>query len=149
MCLDARSSCQYVSHYLCIETVAVLFRYILLYQKYAKGNCLFNRALHIFELLCLAATSNQIFYFMYLRIFRDFFLSLEWNSKYFVIFINDYSRKLFNIYINFIKIVKTDFSKTIKTFLTDNTIEYKNTLYFFGGHNLALSFNHFASTFHY
>ena len=55
-------------------------------------------------------------------------------SRYFVVFIDDYSRyswvflmcsrdELLNIYRNFANMVKTQFSKTIKVFRSDNARE--------------------------
>lgn len=57
-------------------------------------------------------------------------------SKYFVIFIDDYSRftwiylfhkrsELPQIYYDFSNMVKTQFSKSIKVFRSDNAMEYK------------------------
>ena len=56
-------------------------------------------------------------------------------SRYFVIFIDDYSRyswifsmksrsEILPIYSNFAKMVETQFSKRIKTFRSDNALEY-------------------------
>ena len=56
-------------------------------------------------------------------------------SRYFVVFINDYSRyswifpmkshsEILPIYSNFAKMVKTQFFKRIKTFHSDNALEY-------------------------
>ena len=56
-------------------------------------------------------------------------------SRYFVIFIDDYSRyswifhmkhrsKLLQVYSNFAKMVETQFSKRIKIFRSDNVLEY-------------------------
>jgi transposase InsO family protein len=59
-------------------------------------------------------------------------------SRYFVLFIDDYSRftwifmmknrhELAQIYINFAKMIKTQFSKTIKVFRRDNAMEYRDS----------------------
>jgi hypothetical protein len=59
-------------------------------------------------------------------------------SRYFVLFIDDYSRftwifmmknrhELPQIYINFAKMIKTQFSKTIKVFRRDNAMEYRDS----------------------
>ena len=56
-------------------------------------------------------------------------------SRYFVVFIDDYSRynwifhmkyrsELLQVYSNFAKIVETQFSKRIKIFRSDNALEY-------------------------
>ena len=56
-------------------------------------------------------------------------------SRYFVIFVDDYSRynwifnmkhhsKLLQVYSNFAKMVETQFSKRIKIFRSDNALEY-------------------------
>ena len=56
-------------------------------------------------------------------------------SRYFVIFVDDYSRyswifnmknrsKLLQVYSNFVKMVETQFSKRIKIFRSDNALEY-------------------------
>ena len=56
-------------------------------------------------------------------------------SRYFVIFVNDYSRyswifnvkyrsELLQVYSNFAKMVETQFSKRIKIFRSDNSLEY-------------------------
>ena len=56
-------------------------------------------------------------------------------SRYFIVFVDDYSRyswifhikhcsKLFQVYSNFAKMVKTQFSKRIKIFQSDNALEY-------------------------
>ena len=56
-------------------------------------------------------------------------------SRYFVVFIDDYSRyswifpmksrfEILPIYSNFAKMVETQFSKRIKTFRSDNALEY-------------------------
>ena len=56
-------------------------------------------------------------------------------SQYFVVFVDDYSRyswifnikhrsKLLQVYFNFEKMVKTQFSKRIKIFRFDNAFEY-------------------------
>ncbi|KAL5762227.1 hypothetical protein ACOSP7_018491 [Xanthoceras sorbifolium] len=58
-------------------------------------------------------------------------------SKYFVIFVDDYSRytwlyllhsrsELSKTYFDFANMIKTQFSKTIKIFRTDNAMEYKD-----------------------
>ena len=73
-------------------------------------------------------------------------------SRYFVIFINDYSRyswifpmkshsEILPIYSNFAKMVETQFSKRIKTFRSDNALEY--TQYAFQ------SLLHFCGTVHH
>ena len=59
-------------------------------------------------------------------------------SKYFVIFVNDFSRytwiylmhnrsKLTQIYRTFAQMISTQFSKPIKIFCTDNAMEYRNS----------------------
>ena len=56
-------------------------------------------------------------------------------SRYFVVFVDDYSRyswifnmknrsKLLQVYSNFVKMVETQFSKRIKIFRSDNALEY-------------------------
>ena len=56
-------------------------------------------------------------------------------SRYFVVFVDDYSRyswifnmkhrsELLEIYSNFVKMVETQFSKCIKIFRSDNALEY-------------------------
>ncbi|KAA8550319.1 hypothetical protein F0562_002003 [Nyssa sinensis] len=61
----------------------------------------------------------------------------EGGSRYFVIFVDDYSRytwiyllqhrsELTTVYQNFHKMVQTQFSCTIKTFRSDNAMEYKD-----------------------
>ena len=60
----------------------------------------------------------------------------EGGSRYFVVFVDDYScytwiyllqrqSELTNVYQNFNKMVQTQFSRTIKTFRSNNAMEYK------------------------
>ena len=63
------------------------------------------------------------------------FISIIGGSRYFVVFVDDYSRyswifnmkyrsELLQVYSNFAKMVETQFSKRIKIFRSDNAFEY-------------------------
>ena len=79
--------------------------------------------------------SNSIFKLIYSDVWGPSPVASISGSRYFVIFIDDYSRyswifpmksrsKILPIYSNFAKIVETQFSKRIKTFRSDNALEY-------------------------
>jgi hypothetical protein len=78
-------------------------------------------------------------------------ISTEGGSRYFVIFIDDYSRytwlyllqhrsELTHVYQNFHQMVQTQFSRTIKVFRSDNAMEYneKSFLAFLNQHGTIL-----------
>ena len=80
--------------------------------------------------------SSAPFYLVHSDIWGPAPISTEGGSHYFVIFVDDYSHytwiyilqhrsKLTNVYQNFHKMVQTQFSRTIKTFRSDNVVEYK------------------------
>lgn len=75
-------------------------------------------------------------------------------SRYFVLFIDDYScftwiylmknrHELPQIYINFAKMIHTQFSKVIKVFRRDNAMEYRDSklLYFLGEQGILFEFS--------
>ena len=79
--------------------------------------------------------SNSIFELIHSDVWGPSPVANIGRSRYFVIFIDDYSRyswifpmkcrsKILPIYINFAKMIETQFSKRIKTFCSDNALEY-------------------------
>ena len=79
--------------------------------------------------------SNSIFELINSDVWRPSPVASIGGSRYFVVFNDDYSRyswifpmkshsKILPIYNNFAKIVETQFSKRIKTFRSDNALEY-------------------------
>ena len=79
--------------------------------------------------------SNNIFELIHSNVWGPSPVASIGGSRYFVIFIDDYScycwifpmkscSKLLPIYSNFAKMVETQFSKHIKTFRFDNALEY-------------------------
>jgi hypothetical protein len=78
--------------------------------------------------------STSIFYLIHSDFWRPSPITSIGGSRYFVVLIDDYSRyswiflmrsrdELLNIYRNFANMVKTQFSKTIKVFCSDNACE--------------------------
>ena len=79
--------------------------------------------------------SNSIFELIHSNVWGPFPVANIGGSRYFVFFIDDYSRyswifpmksrsEILPIYSNFAKMVETQFSKRIKTFRSDNALEY-------------------------
>ena len=79
--------------------------------------------------------STDIFNLIHSDVWGPFFVFSIDGSRYFVIFVDDYSRyswifhmkhcsKLLQVYSNFTKKVETQFSKCIKNFQFDNAFEY-------------------------
>ena len=79
--------------------------------------------------------SNGIFELIHFDVWGPSPVASIGESRYFVVFINDYSRyswifpmksrsEILPIYNNFAKMVKTQFSKCIKTFRSDNALKY-------------------------
>ena len=79
--------------------------------------------------------SNNIFELIHSDVWGPFPVASIGGSRYFVVFIDDYSHynwifpmkyrsEILPIYSNFAKMVKTQFSKCIKTFQSDNALEY-------------------------
>ena len=79
--------------------------------------------------------SNSIFELIYSDVWGPSPVASIGGSRYFVVYIDDYSRyswifpmksrfKILPIYSNFAKMVETQFSKRIKTFRPDNDLEY-------------------------
>ncbi|WJZ85271.1 hypothetical protein VitviT2T_004816 [Vitis vinifera] len=79
--------------------------------------------------------SNSIFELIHFDVWGLSLVSSIGGSRYFVVFIDDYSRyswifpmksrsKILPIHSNFAKMVETQFSKRIKTFRSDNALEY-------------------------
>ena len=79
--------------------------------------------------------SNSIFKLIHSDVWRPSLVVSIGGSQYFVVFIDDYSRyswifpmkscfENLPIYSNFTKMVETQFSKHIKTFRSDNALEY-------------------------
>ena len=79
--------------------------------------------------------SNSIFELIHSDVWELFPIASIGGSRYFVVFIDDYSRycwifpmkscsEILPIYSNFAKMVETQFSKHIKTFRSDNALEY-------------------------
>ena len=79
--------------------------------------------------------SNSIFELIHSNVWGPSPVASISGSRYFVIFIDDYSRyswifpmksrsEILQIYSNFTKMVETQFFKRIKTFRSDNTLEY-------------------------
>ena len=79
--------------------------------------------------------SNSIFELIHSDFWGPSLVANIGGSRYFVIFIDDYSRyswifpmeshsEILPIYSNFAKMVKTQFFKRIKTFYFDNALEY-------------------------
>ena len=79
--------------------------------------------------------SNSIFELIHFDVWGPYLVVSIGGSRYFVIFIDDYScyswifpmksrSEILPIYNNFAKMVETQFSKRIKTFRSDNALEY-------------------------
>ena len=79
--------------------------------------------------------STDIFDLIHSDVWGPSSVSSIGGSRYFIIFVDDYSSyswifnmkyrsKLLQVYSNFAKIVETQFSKRIKNFQSDNTLEY-------------------------
>ena len=77
--------------------------------------------------------STNIFDLIHSDIWGPSSVSSIGGSRYFVVFVDDYSSWIFNmkhhsellqVYSNFAKMVKTQFSKRIKIFRSDNALEY-------------------------
>ena len=79
--------------------------------------------------------STDIFDLIHYDIWRSFSVSSIGGFRYFVVFIDDYSRytwifnmkyrfELLQVYSNFAIMVETQFSKRIKNFQSDNALEY-------------------------
>ena len=79
--------------------------------------------------------SNSIFELIHSDVWGPSSVASIGGSRYFVIFIDDYSRyswifpmksrsEILPIYNNFAKMVETQFSKRVKTFRSDNALEY-------------------------
>ena len=79
--------------------------------------------------------SNSIFELIHSDVWGPFPVASIGGSRYFVVFIDDYSycswifpmksrSEILPIYSNFAKMVETQFSKRIKTFCSDNALEY-------------------------
>ena len=79
--------------------------------------------------------SSDIFDLIHSDVWGPSSVSNIGGSRYFVVFVDDYSRyswifnmkhrsELLEVYSNFAKIVETQFSKRIKIFRFDNTVEY-------------------------
>ena len=79
--------------------------------------------------------STDIFDLIHSDVWRFSFVSSIGGSRYFVVFVDDYScyswffhmkhrSKLLQVYSNFAKMVETQFSKRIKIFWSDNALEY-------------------------
>ena len=79
--------------------------------------------------------STDIFDLIHSDVCRPSSISSIGGSRYFVVFIDDYSRyswifhikhhsELLQVYSNFAKIIETQFSKHIKKFQSDNALEY-------------------------
>ena len=79
--------------------------------------------------------SNSIFELIHSNVWGPSPVVSIGGSRYFVVFIDDYSRyswifpmksrsEILPIYSNFAKMVETQFSKRIKTFRSDNALEY-------------------------
>ena len=79
--------------------------------------------------------SNSIFELIHFDVWGPFPVASIDGSRYFVVFIDDYScyswifpmkshSEILTIYSNFAKMVETQFSKRIKTFRSNNALEY-------------------------
>nr|CAN70361.1 hypothetical protein VITISV_033646 [Vitis vinifera] len=79
--------------------------------------------------------SNSIFELIHSDVWGPSPVASIGGSRYFVVFIDDYSRyiwifpmkscsEILSIYSNFAKMIETQFSKRIKTFRSDNALEY-------------------------
>ena len=79
--------------------------------------------------------STDIFNLIHSDVWEPSSISSIGGSQYFVVFVDDYSRyswifnmkyrsELLQVYSNFAKMVETKFSKRIKIFRSDNTLEY-------------------------
>ena len=79
--------------------------------------------------------STNIFDIIHSNVWGPSFISSIDGSRYFVVFVDDYSHyswifhmkhrsELLQVYSNFAKMVETQFSKRIKIFRSDNTLEY-------------------------
>ena len=92
--------------------------------------------------------STDIFDLIHSDVWGPYYVSSIGGSRYFVVFVNDYSRynwifnmkhrfELLEVYCNFAKIVETQFSKRIKIFRSDNALKYTQyafqaVLHFYG-----------------
>ena len=83
--------------------------------------------------------STDIFDLIHSNVWGPFSVSSIGGSRYFVVFVDDYSRhnwifhmkhrsELFQAYSNFAKMVETQFYKCIKIFRCDNALEYTQML---------------------
>ena len=79
--------------------------------------------------------STDIFNLIHFDVWGPSSISSINGSRYFVVFVDDYSRyswifsmkyrsELLQVYSNFAKMVETHFSKRIKIFQSDNALEY-------------------------
>ena len=79
--------------------------------------------------------STDVFDFIHSDVLGPSSISSISGSRYFVVFVDDYSRyswifnmkhrsELLQVYSNFAKVVETQFSKRIKIFRFDNALEY-------------------------
>ena len=79
--------------------------------------------------------SNSIFELIHSDVWGPYPVASIGGSRYFIVFIDDYTRyswifpmkshsEIFPIYNNFAKMIETQFSKCIKTFQSDNALEY-------------------------
>ena len=79
--------------------------------------------------------STDVFDFIHSDVWGPSLVSSIGRSRYFVVFVDDYSRyswifhmkhrsELLQVYSNFAKIVETQFSKRINFFRSDNALEY-------------------------
>ena len=79
--------------------------------------------------------STDIFDLIHSDVWRPSSVSSIGGSRYFVVFVDDYSRyswifnmkyhsELLQVYSNFAKMVETQFSKRIQIFRSDNALEY-------------------------
>ena len=79
--------------------------------------------------------STDIFDFIHSDVWGPSPISSIGGSRYFVVFVDDYSRyswifhmkhrfELLQVYYNFAKLVETQFSKQIKNFQSNNSLEY-------------------------
>ena len=79
--------------------------------------------------------STDIFDLIHSDVWRPSSISSIGGSRYFIVFVDDYSRyscifhmkhhsELLQVYSNFAKMIETQFSKHIKNFRSDNALEY-------------------------